>query len=119
MTTNHPFEGTWQPVHAELNGEAAPPMMLEKMEVELANGTYVVRFGGVAADHGTYEVDDKGITLRGVSGPNAGKTIPCIFKVVDGRLVMCYGLGGVRPQTYGGATSAPFYVATYARKPAK
>jgi uncharacterized protein (TIGR03067 family) len=114
----HSFEGLWQPVHAELNGEAAPEMMLEKMEVEMADGTYVVRFGGVAADHGTYEVDPAGLTLKGIKGPNAGKTIPCIFKFVEGQLMICYGLGGVRPETFGTATGAPFYVATYTRKPA-
>jgi uncharacterized protein (TIGR03067 family) len=114
----HSFEGLWQPIQAEHSGEPAPKIMLEKMEVELANGTYVVRFGGVAADHGTYEIDGAGLTLKGVSGPNAGKTIPCLFQFVGGRLMICYGLGGVRPETFGTATGAPFYLATYARKPA-
>jgi hypothetical protein len=93
-------------------------MLLDNMEVELVEGRYVVRFGGVAADHGTYEVGPAGLTLTGVTGPNAGKTIPCIFQFVGGRLMICYGLGGVRPETFGTATGAPFYLATYARKPA-
>lgn len=112
------LEGIWQPVDAELNGEAAPAMMLEKMEVELTADRYVVRFAGVAADHGTYEIEPDGLTLRGVTGPNAGKTIPCIFKHAEGRLIICYGLGGVRPEEFGTAAGTQLYLATYTRKPA-
>ena len=114
---NGTLEGLWQPVEAELNGEPAPAMMLDKMEVELAGGSYFVRFGGVAADHGTYEVGPDGLTLKGVAGPNAGRAIPCIFKFVEGRLVVCYGLGGVRPENFSAAAGAQTYLATYARKP--
>ena len=114
----HSLEGVSQPVQAELNSEPAPKSMLENMEVELAGGSYVVRFGGVAADQGTYEIEPAGLTLRGVTGPNAGRTIPCIHKFVEGRLVVCYGLGGVRPDDFGPATGDQRYLASYQRKPA-
>ena len=42
-------EGIWQPLYAELDGEEAPKMMLDKMELELTGGEYAVRFGGVTA----------------------------------------------------------------------
>jgi uncharacterized protein (TIGR03067 family) len=112
----HPVEGLWQPVHAEHKGEPAPKMMLDQMEVELINGSYFVRFGGVAADHGTYEVEPDGLTLRGVTGPNAGKEIPCLFKFDGEHLVICYGLGGARPVKFGTAADTPHYLAKYARK---
>lgn len=115
----HPLEGLWQPVHAEHSGETAPSYMLEKMEVELAGGQYVVRFGGVAADHGTYELEPAGLTLRGVTGPNAGKTIPCLVKFEEGRLVVCYGLDGARPREFGTVAGDRCYLATYARKPVR
>ena len=53
MITEYSPEGLWQPVYAELDGEEAPRMALEKMELELAAGKYTVRFGGEASDHGT------------------------------------------------------------------
>ena len=76
------LEGIWQPVYAEMDGEEAPKMLLEKMAIEFTGGEYAVRFGGVTADQGTYVVDAAGLTLFGMTGPNAGKTIPCLFKFV-------------------------------------
>src|SRR3954463_10912461 len=99
MTLSSPsLEGRWQPVYAELDGEEAPRMMLEKMEIELLNGEYAVRFGGITADQGSYTIDAEGHpTLAAMIGPNAGKTIPSIFKFAGNTLSICYGLGGVRP----------------------
>jgi uncharacterized protein (TIGR03067 family) len=112
----HSLDGLWQPVHAQLNGEEAPAMMLEKMEVEITSGRYTVRFGGVAADHGTCELEAAGLTLKGLVGPNAGKTIPCLFEFVENRLVICYGLGGVRPEKFSAEAGEQTYLVMYARK---
>jgi uncharacterized protein (TIGR03067 family) len=118
LVVSEPFslEGIWQPVYAEHDGEEAPKMMLEKMEIELTGGEYAVRFGGVTADQGTYTVDAQGLTLRGVAGPNAGRTIPCIFKFAGGALSICYGLGGTRPTAYSAGKGHPLYFANYRRK---
>jgi len=76
-------------------------MMLDKMEIELAGGEYAVRFGGVTADQGTYTVEADGhLTLAGMIGPNAGRTIPSIFKFAGDTLSICYGLGGTRPKKF-------------------
>lgn len=112
----HSLEGIWQPVYAEYDGEEAPRMMLEQMEIELTGGEYAIRFGGVTADQGTYRVDAGGLTLVGVTGPNAGRTIPCICKFAGGALSICYGLGGTRPSTYAAAKGEQFYLAHYRRK---
>jgi uncharacterized protein (TIGR03067 family) len=117
------LEGTWQPLYAELDGQEAPHEVVLQTEVELAAGRYTVRFGGIAADQGTYEIDTAGLTLRGTAGPNAGHVIPCIFKFVDDTLIICYGLNGARPArfgtTAGSESAAPQrYLVTYARKPA-
>ena len=91
-------------------------MVLDKMEVELADGKYTVRFGGVAADHGTYTIEADGMTLLGVTGPNAGRTIPCIFKFADGAMSICYGLGGTRPEKFATAKGRQLYLVNYLRK---
>ena len=110
------LEGIWQPVYAELDGEEAPRMALEKMEVELDAGKYTVRFGGEACDQGTYEADVAGITLRGIHGPNAGRTIPCIFKFAGSALSICYGLSGERPAKFATGPGQQLYLVNYQRK---
>lgn len=108
--------GLWQPVYAELGGEEAPKMMLDKMEVELTEDHYTVRFGGETYDRGTYAVDAEGITLRGTAGTNAGRTIPCIFKFSGGALSICYGLDGARPDNFTTAGDRKRYLVNYRRK---
>lgn len=110
------MEGLWQPVHAEFAGEEAPKMMLQKMEVELAGGRYTVRFGGAATDQGTYVLADGNLTLQGVTGPNAGRTIPCLFGFAEGVLSICYGLDGIRPDNFVTTPGRRTYLARYHRK---
>lgn len=116
MSEPYSLEGIWQPVYAEHEGEEAPKMMLEKMEIELTGQEYAVRFGGVTADQGTYSVDAAGITLVGVAGSNTGRMIPCIFRFAGGALSICYGLGGVRPKAYAAGKGEQFYLVNYRRK---
>ena len=113
---NHPLEGLWQPVYAELDGEEAPRMFLEKLELELSSGKYTVRFGGEASDHGTYEIDAISLTLRGVTGANAGRTIPSIFKFTGTSLSICYGLSGERPAKFTTTSGQQLYLVNYQRK---
>ena len=116
MSTAHPLEGLWQPLYAEFDGEEAPKMMLEKMELELTRGEYAVRFGGVTADQGTYVVDAGGLTLAGMIGPNAGRTIPCLCKFAGPVLSICYGLSGTRPKKFATAAGQQLYLVNYQRK---
>ena len=111
------LEGRWQPVYAELDGEEAPKMMLDKMEIELTGGEYSVRFGGVTADQGTYTIDAEGqLTLAGMIGPNASRTIPGIYKFAGGLLSICYGLGGARPLNFSTQGGGQLYLVNYQRK---
>jgi len=111
------LEGTWQPLYAELGGEEAPKMMLEKMELELVDGKYAVRFGGLTADQGTYTLDAEGhLSLHGIDGPNAGRTIPGLFKFAGEALSICYGLSGARPAGFATGKDAELYLVNYTRK---
>jgi uncharacterized protein (TIGR03067 family) len=110
-------EGLWQPVYAELDGEEAPRMALEKMELQLVAGKYAVRFGGEISDQGTYEIHAKCITLTGTGGPNEGRSIPSIFKFVnENMLSICYGLGGKRPLRFKTGPDQQLYLVNYQRK---
>jgi len=111
------LEGIWQPVYAELGGEEAPKMMLEKMEIELIHLRYTVRFGGEAYDQGHYTIDADGhLTLLGTNGPNAGRTIPGLFKMAGDTLSICYGLAGIRPEKFATGTDPQLYLVNYHRK---
>ena len=111
------LEGRWQPVYAELDGKEAPKLMLDKMEIELTGGEYAVRFGGMTADQGTYKIEAEGhLTLAGIIGPNAGRTIPGIFKFAGNTLSICYGLGGIRPKKFTTQGGEQLYLVNYTRK---
>lgn len=113
------LEGRWQPLYAELDGEQAPVEVLQQTEVELTADTYTVRFGGLAADTGAYAVEAGAahhLTLRGTAGPNAGRTIPCLFKFIEDTLMICYGLSGTRPANFRTAPGSQLYLVTYRRK---
>jgi uncharacterized protein (TIGR03067 family) len=110
------LEGIWQPLYAEHDGEEAPKMVLDKMELELAAGKYTIRFGGEAVDSGTYTTTANELTFVALTGANAGRTIPCLFKFAGGALSICYGIGGQRPDKFSTAQGQQRYLANYHRK---
>ena len=112
--------GTWQIVKAELAGEEMPAFVAEKMEVELGEGTYQVRFAGEVSDRGTCLLGAAGtyqtMLLTGVEGSNAGRTIPAIYQLAGDRLRVCYGLDGAPPSAFATSTEIKNYLATYRRR---
>jgi uncharacterized protein (TIGR03067 family) len=115
----HPLEGLWQPLRAELSGESAPPMVLERMTLTLRSGRYTVHFGGEISDQGTFThaASDPHalITLTGQRGANAGRTIPAIFQLVGDRLRICFGLDGKLPAAFATDATSRLYLVTYRR----
>ena len=113
-------DGTWKMVGADLNGEAAPELLLRRTTLELANGEYCVRFAGDVTDTGTFELGRnpawKTMRLRGVEGLNAGRTIPCIYQLAGARLRICYGLDGVEPSEFRTQGANPRYLVSYRRR---
>jgi uncharacterized protein (TIGR03067 family) len=113
------LEGKWKMLRAEFAGQPAPELIVKKTEVELRNGKYIVRFDREIADRGTFELEGEGegmtLVLHGTSGPNAGRTIPCIFQLVGDRLRICYGLDSVLPTEFATLVGQQRYLATYRR----
>ena len=111
--------GVWQMLRAELAGETAPELVARRTVIELSPDRYLVRFDGQPVDRGTCAIDDtaapKTMTLCGESGPNAGRTIPCLYQLVGDRLRICYGLDGTPPTDFSTAVGQPRYLATYRR----
>ncbi|ATC62512.1 hypothetical protein CMV30_00160 [Nibricoccus aquaticus] len=117
--TPHSLDGLWQPTRAELSGESAPPMVLERMTLTLRAARYTVHFGGEISDRGTFthvaSEPHATLTLRGEEGANAGRTIPAIFQLVGDRLRICYGLDGQLPSAFVTSSDSRLYLVTYRR----
>jgi len=118
--TTDPLEGTWVPFKAELSGDPAPQMALEKMRLVLGVASYAVHFGGETTDQGSYTLglveDFRTMTLVSLRGTNAGRTIPAIFQLNGDRLRICYGLEGTLPTSFGSTAGTCYYLVSYRRK---
>lgn len=111
------INGTWQLIRAELDGETAPELVATNTQLALHNGTYEVRFDGEVSDRGTFELITvapmKSMLLHGTEGPNAGRSIPCIYQLAGARLRICYGLDGTMPNGFVTASGQQRYLAMY------
>jgi uncharacterized protein (TIGR03067 family) len=121
MTTDRSasgLDGTWEMIRAELGGENSPDLLALKVELEVSDLAYTVRFAGQVADRGTVTLgsEDGKLTLVGIEGPNVGCTIPCIYQLVGDRLRVCYGLDGTEPVKFETIAGSPHYLATYRRQ---
>lgn len=84
--------------------------------LELGRGAYAVKFNGLVSDQGTFALGEAGtLVLRGIKGPNAGRTIPCLYQHRGSMLRLCLGLGGELPTEFTTAVGQKRYLATYKR----
>lgn len=115
-----PLPGIWEMVRAESGGEPSSDLLALRVELHLGAETYHVHFAGELADQGTYSRSSSAphatLLLLGAKGPNAGRTIPCIYQLVGDRLRVCYGLDGTTPTAFATTAGSPHYLATYRRK---
>lgn len=107
--------GHWRPIRAELDGETAPDMALQEMELRLTAVGYAVHFGGQLYDGGTFISTETTLRLTAVEGPHAGRVIPAIYQLVGDRLRICYGLDGAAPTEFKTAPGSARYLVTYRR----
>ncbi len=112
--------GHWQMIRAELSGETAPELAVRPTELHLSATSYAVHFDGEPIDRGSIEIaespEGRTMILRGETGPNAGRTIRCIFQLVGDRLRICYGLDGLTPTGFTTRAGQSRYLATYRRQ---
>ncbi|MDF3056828.1 MAG: hypothetical protein K0R17_1043 [Rariglobus sp.] len=116
MSTLH---GTWHPIRAELDGEAAPALALERMELILQSDAYSVSFAGMVHDRGTFIQTASALVLTAHHGPNTGRVIPAIYQLAGDRLRICYGMDGTAPTAFQTSTGSRRYLVTYRRQPAQ
>jgi uncharacterized protein (TIGR03067 family) len=113
------LDGVWEMVWAEFDGMAAPELVVQNTTITLAGDKYHVQFGGETTDSGTCEFGEYPETgtmrLRGITGPNSGRTIPAIFQFTGNRLRVCYGLDGVTPTEFCTQGTKARYLAAYRR----
>jgi len=118
-TMDSPLDGHWALIRAEMDGQLAPQLVVQRTRLVLSRGRYTVLFSGDPADGGTFAVIASGTTatllLQGEVGHNAGRNIPCLFQQVGDRLRICYGLDGTLPSRFGAAAGEARYLATYRR----
>ena len=114
-----PLDGHWALIRAEMDGQLAPQLVVQRTRMVLSQGRYTVLFSGSPADGGRFEFNSSGTTttllLQGEVGHNAGRNIPCLFQQVGDRLRICYGLDGTLPSHFGAAPGEARYLATYRR----
>ncbi len=117
--TETSIEGRWQLLRAEQAGEAAPELVVRRTTLSLVAGKYAIWFAGEEMDSGTFETGGLAgaltLLLRGLRGPNAGRTIPCIYQLRGDRLRICYGFNGTAPTDFATAANDQRYLATYQR----
>ncbi len=117
---SHALHGIWEMVRAESGGEPSSDLLALRVELRLTAETYQVHFAGELADQGTFsrgpDTPHASLILLGGHGPNAGRTIPCIYQLVGDRLRVCYGLDGTTPTAFASPAGSTHYLATYRRK---
>ena len=109
------LHGNWRPVRAELDGQEAPAMALERMEMVFSEQRYLVRFAGEVHDHGVWSVSATTLILTGQHGANDGRKIPAIYQLAGDRLRVCYGLDGTVPAEFKTGVNSQRYLVTYRR----
>jgi len=106
-------------IRAEFDGQPAPELILQRTEIRFTDTHYAIHFAGETADRGTFELEEtaesKLLILRADTGPNAGRTIPCIYQLVGDRLRLCFGLDGTPPAAFATSAASHRYLATYRR----
>jgi uncharacterized protein (TIGR03067 family) len=109
------LHGTWHPVRAELDGQSAPPLALERMVFVLSPDGYSVSFGGEIYDSGTFDHTGSTLNMTAQIGRHAGRVISAIYQLAGDRLRICYGLDGTAPDEFRTAPGSSRYLVTYRR----
>jgi uncharacterized protein (TIGR03067 family) len=113
------IDGTWLAKTAELAGKELPKKRVEILKLTLTKGEYDVQ--AESRDRGTLTYDasakSKQMDIKGVEGPNRGKTILAIYELSGDTLKICYDLSGKsRPTEFKTRPNSRLFLVTYERK---
>jgi uncharacterized protein (TIGR03067 family) len=113
------IDGTWQAKTAELGGKKLPDETVANLKLTLKKGEYEVQ--AESLDRGTVTYHDsaepKEMDIKGVEGPNQGKTILAIYELSGDKLKICYELSGKsRPTEFKTRPKSRLFLVTYERK---
>ncbi len=91
------LDGTWVPSSAELAGKKLPADAIASWKLVIKDADYTFT-SNEPTDKGTVKVDRSAkpmtMDIKGVDGPNKGKTILAIFELNGDILKVCYDVGG-------------------------
>ena len=109
------LDGLWQMVRASYNGDDAPELVTQRTVVEIARGTYQIRFDQKPVESGVISQDasSRTLVLLAESGTHCGRTVRCIYQRTGDRLRICFGLNGNQPTEFTAKIGENRYLATY------
>jgi uncharacterized protein (TIGR03067 family) len=113
------IDGTWLATSAELAGKKLPQKEGESITLTLKKGDY--ELVAESPDKGTVTYNDsadpKEMDIKGVEGPNKGKTFLAIYELSGDKLKICYDLTGKdRPTEFKTRPKSKLLLITYERK---
>lgn len=116
------LQGAWIVKTAQISGQPLPDEIGRSIKLEINKSDYTTLVGG-RPDKGSFEIDvaktPMQMTIKGKSGPNSGKTLPCIFEFQGKNVRICYGLDGKnRPSEFKTTAMDKFFLVTYEKAPA-
>lgn len=100
------FQGTWQLIAAESNGEKAPEERVKSVRVTITENSHTVRVGDQVVAHDVSFAIDPSKTPKEVTdtineGPNKGKQIEGIYNLEGDTLISCVApIGKKRPTEF-------------------
>jgi uncharacterized protein (TIGR03067 family) len=113
------IQGKWKIVEAALGGKELSSADFADLILELDENSYQVIEGKVI-DSGTVEKlpdhTPQALQIRGVFGPNKGKTFQCIYRFEGEDMITCYNLGGDGiPEQFESRENTLLYLVRYRR----
>ena len=114
------LQGVWlpMPVKSQFGGKAFAPTTIATMKLTVTDENYEFVEGPTVDDGQVIlrpNLRPKEMDIVGVKGPNAGKTIPAIYRFEHGRLTVCYGIDGHRPKEFRSPKKSMVLLAVFKR----
>jgi uncharacterized protein (TIGR03067 family) len=115
-------DGIWVVKSAEIAGKKLPSEGAPPVKLTIKKGEYEVQ--AESLDRGTVTYDDaakpKRMEIKGVDGPNAGKTILAIYELSGDEMKVCYDLSGKSyPTEFKTLPGSTLFLANYERAKAE